>query len=119
MARHYVGYTARGPAVLRNVRSESGYPLLLMEEGATAKLALDWSSLLESGETVSSVTASGSGVTVSISTTGNTSTLTLSGPSAWGTVTVTLTLSSGEIVVETIRVRENARAHDPDVAYAL
>lgn len=120
MARHYVGYTARGATTFKNVRSESGYPLILMEKGETRKVVLNFASLLESGETVSSATASGTGVTVSAATSSPSVTLTLSSPSAWGEATVTTTLSNGEVVVETVRVRLASRAYDPtEVAYAL
>lgn len=120
MPKRYVGYTSRGPTVLRNVRSESGYPLVLMEQGETAKIDLDLSSLIEGGETVSSVTVAGSGITASVALSGSNATVTLSGPSAWGEATVTMTLSSGEVFVETIRARQNARAYDPtSAAYAL
>lgn len=119
MARLSISYTGRGATTHRNVRREDGFPLVLMEENATTKLALHWASLLESGETVSSVAASGEGVTVSISTSGSTSTLTLSGATAWGKVIITATLSSGEVIVETIRARLNNRAGYVEVAYAL
>ena len=98
MARKYIGYTARGATTFRNVRREDGYPIVLMEEGETVKVSLDWSAMLDSGETISSVTASGDGIAASASTSGTTTTLTLSSPAAWGEVTVTATLSSGEVI---------------------
>jgi len=119
MARRYVGYTSRGPSAFHNVRREAGYPLVLMEDGETVKLALDFSSMLESGETISSVAAAGSGVTVSANTSGSTATLTISAPGAWGEITVTITLSSGEIIVETIRARLNSRPGVAETAYAI
>lgn len=119
MARRYVGYTSRGPSACHNVRRDAGYPLVLMEEGETVKLALDFSSLLESGETISSVTTAGSGVTVSASTSGSTATLTISAPGAWGEITATVALSSGEVIVETIRARLNSRPGVAETAYAI
>lgn len=120
MARHYIGYTQRGATVLKNVRSESGYPLLYMEVGETRKVTLNLSSLLETGETVSSATVVADGVTAAIATSSPNITLTLSGASAWGEATVTITLSNGEIIVDTIRVRLSHRAYDPtEVAYAI
>lgn len=118
MARRSIGYTHRGATTLRNVRREDGFPVILMEEGETVKLSLNWSAMLESGETIS-VTASGDGITASASTSGTTTTLTLSSPSAWGEVTVTATLSSGEVIVDTIRARLNNRAGYVEVAYAI
>lgn len=120
MARHSVGYTPSGSRVFRNVRQEDGYPLMLMEEGETRKIALNFAAFLESGETISSATVSTSGVTASIATSSPTVTLTLSSPTGWGTATVTVTTSNAEVIVETIRARQNARAYDPaEVAYAL
>ncbi len=120
MARQYVGYTSRGATVFRNVRRDrEGYPLVLLEEGETKKVTLDLAGLLESGETLSSAAVTTEGVTASISTSGSASTLTLSGGTAWGAAVVTFTLSSGEIIVETVRTRLNSREHDPEVAYIL
>lgn len=120
MARHYVGYTPRGATVLKNVRKEDGYPLLLMEEGETRKVTLDFTSLLETGESVSTATVTASGVTASVSLSSPNVVLTLSSPTAWGYATITVTLSNSEVIVETVRARQNARAYDPsEVAYAL
>lgn len=114
MTRHVLGYTARGATWYRNIRmDEYRNPLLLMEEGETRKLKLDFTDLLETGETISSATASAVGVTTSISTSSPSVTLTFSAPGTWGEVTVTITLSSGELIVETIRVRQNMRNTDP------
>lgn len=120
MARHAVYYTSRGATTTRNVRTQDGYPLLLMEEGETRKLALDFTDLLESGQSISTATVSAEGVTASISLSSPVATLTLSAPSGWGTAIVTITLSNGEVIVETIYVRQTSRAFDPsEVAYAL
>lgn len=119
MARRSIGYTHRGATTLRNVRREDGYPVVLMEEGETVKLSLNWSAMLESNETISSVTASGDGITASASTSGTTTTLTLSSPAAWGEVTVTATLSSGEVIVDTIRARLSNRAGYVEAAYPI
>jgi hypothetical protein len=120
MTRHYVGYTARGATTLKNMRSESGFPLLLMEVGEVRKVTLSFASLLESGETISSAAVAGDGVTASSSLSNPNVTLTLSGPSAWGEATITVTLSNGEVIVDTIRVRASTRSYDPaEAAYAL
>lgn len=120
MARHYIGYTARGATTFKNVRVEDGYPTMLMETGETRKITLNFSSLLETGETISSATVAAEGVSASIATSSPNITLTLSSPSAWGTATITATLSNGEVISDTIRVRQNARAYDPsEVAYSI
>lgn len=120
MARHYVGYTFRGRTTGKNVRTEDGYPLILMEEGETLRVSLDFANLLESGETISSASVTAKGITASISTASPVITVTLSSASAWGTATVTVTLSNGEVHVETIRARLAARAYDPaEVGYAI
>jgi hypothetical protein len=120
MARHYIGLTARGPTTLKNVRSEDGYPLLLMEEAETRKITLNLAALLETGESISSATVAADGVTAAISTSSPNIVLTLSSPTAWGEAIVTITLSNGEIIRQTVRARQNASAFNPaEVAYAL
>lgn len=119
MARRSIGYTHRGATTFRNVRREDGFPVVLMEAGETVNIALNWSAMMESGETISSVTASGDGITASATTSGTTTTLTLSSPAAWGEVTITATLSSGEVIVDTIRARLNSRPGYAEVAYAI
>lgn len=119
MTRHVVGYTARGPSWFKNVRmDEYRNPTLLMEEGETRKLALDLTDLLEAGESISAAVVTATGVTAAISLESPIITLTLSAAATWGEVTVTITLSSGEVIVETIRVRKNMRNTDPtEIAY--
>lgn len=121
MARHSIHFTPRGATTFHNVRKDGGnLPLLLLNTGETKRLALDFSEMLDSGETLSSATVTATGVTASISTSGSTATLTLSGPSSWGEAIVTATLSSGDVVKTTIRVRENASTYDPtEIAYSL
>jgi len=117
--RHYIGYTSRGETVFRNVRQDDeGVPLLLFAENETRRVEIDLAPMLDPGETISTATASGSGITASISNTATAATLTLSSPSAWGEITTTITLSTGDVITSLIRARINARQAS-QAAYAL
>ncbi len=119
MSRHCIGYTARGETVFRNIRQDDeGLPLLLMADGESRRITLDLAPMLETSETISTATTSGSGVTAAVSNTTTTVTLTISAPSNWGEVTTTITLSSGDIITSVIRARETSRQMQ-QAAYAL
>ena len=119
MSRHYIGYTARGETVFRNIRQDDeGLPLLLMAEGETSRIELDLAPMLETGETISTATATASGLTVAESNTTTTVTLTASAPTNWGEITTTITLSTGDVITSLIRARVKARQAQR-AAYAL
>ena len=114
MARQYIGFTSRGPAVFRNVKKAStGEPLILLDENEVKDLELDLTGYLETGETISSATASVSdGVTTTISTTSPKVTLNFSSATEYdlnGKVEVVITMSSGEKWRGYIRVRRRSR----------
>ena len=114
MARRYIGFTKRGPAVFRNVRkAETGEPLVTLDENEVDDLVLDFQGYLESGETVSSATATANGVTETIATASPKVTLSLSEANQYnlsGRVEVVVTMSSGTVWRGYIRVRRRARA---------
>jgi pyocin large subunit-like protein len=114
MARRYIGLTKRGIATLRNVRkAETGEPLVTLDENEVDDLVIDFTGYLESGETVSSATATPNGVTETISTTSPKVTLTLSEANQYnlsGRIEVVVTMSSGTVWRQYIRVRRRARA---------
>ena len=110
MARHSIGFTARGASVLRNLRQDiSGRPLVLLEEGEQARVELDFQSFLETGETVAGASAAADNVTAEIANDTTSATLTLSGSKDWGEALVTVTFSSGDKWSEKIRVRNRQR----------
>lgn len=113
--RHYIGLTSAGPTTLRNVRrDETGEPLILIDQDAVSKLRLDFTDWLESGETLSTLTATAEGCTVSTSTSSPTSTLTISAVTSYtdGRITVLATSSTGEKWRGIIRVRRTSRYRD-------
>lgn len=112
MARNSIIFTARGPAVFRNVRKDlTGEPLLLIDQDEVKTLVLDFASYVESGETISSATAAAESVTCSISTSSPLVTLTLSAATSNsdGRVTVVVTMSTANKWRGIIRVRRADR----------
>ena len=112
MARNSIIFTARGPAVYRNVRKDlTGEPLLLLDEDEVKTLVLDFASYVETSETISSATASAENVSCSISTTSPRVTLTLSAATSNsdGKVTVVVTFSTANKWRGIIRVRRAER----------
>lgn len=117
MKRAYIGFTSKGPTILRNIRrAPTGEPLLLLDESAAAKVELDFTDFLESGETISgSASVTYEGVTGSTSTSSPRVTLTLSAATTYdlaGKATYVVTFSSGEIFRGILRVRRTSRYAD-------
>lgn len=113
--RHYLGISASGSTVYRNIRTdETGEPLLLIDEGVTQRLLVDFSDWLETGETIASVTATGNGCTVTASTSSPQTTLTISNVNNHhdGDITLIATSSTGEVFRQVIRVRRTNRYKD-------
>ena len=120
MSRHYLGISARGSTVFRNVRKdETGEPLLLIDQDAVVKLTIDFSDWLESGETISSVSAVGRSCTISVSTTSPRTVITISDVTSNhdGDITVIATASTGEKYREIIRVRRTNRYTDEALVF--
>ena len=119
MARRYVGYSPRGPAVYRNVRrAPNGDILILLEKEEIDDLELDFEKLFTDGETISSATVTPEHITVSSTLSSPKLTLNLSKVAVSdlsGKITALLTFSSGEVWKEIIRVRRPVRHLDPDV----
>jgi len=120
VTRAYLGISARGPTVFRNVRKdETGEPLLLIDQDAIAKLTIDWTDWLESGETLSSVAATARGCTVAVATAAPKTVLTISDVTgADGDITVIATSSTGEKDRGIIRVRRTERYTDEALVFS-
>lgn len=117
--RHYIGYTARGETVFRNVRQDDeGLPVVLFGENEVRRIEIDLAPMLDASETITSAATSGSGITAAISNTTTKATLTLSDPTPWGEVTTTITLSTGDKITSFIRARVKSR-QAAQAAYAL
>jgi hypothetical protein len=115
VTRYYLGISSSGPNVLRNVRlDETGEPLLLIDQDAIAKITIDFTDWLETGETLSGLTATPRGCEVSVSTSGPKSVLTISEVTSFddGDITIIGTSSTGEKYRGIIRVRRTARYRD-------
>lgn len=113
--RHYIGISPSGPTVLRNLRKdETGEPLLLLDESEATTLRVNLADWLESGETVSSATATGSNCTVSASTTSPNVDITVSAATStsYGKITIIITSSAGAVVRQIIKVRRPNRYTD-------
>ena len=122
MSRYYVGFTQRGPTVLRNVRkAPTGEILFLIEEDEVKSLQLDYTGFLESGETVSESSLSSDNVTASATVSSPTVTIEISEAEAYdltGRIVVVTTLSTGRKVRTTIRARrKNNTAEELDTSY--
>lgn len=116
MKRAYIGFTSKGPTILRNIRrAPTGEPLLLLDESAVAKVELDFTDFLESGETISSASITYENVTGSTSTSSPRVTLTLSAATAYdntGKATYVVTTSNSEVFRGILRVRRTSRYTD-------
>lgn len=111
--RHYLGISPAGPAVFNNVRREdTGEPLLLLDRTAVAKLRVNFSDWLDSGETISSVATTAQNCTVSASTSSPNVDLTISDVTFDGMITMTVTGSTGLAYTGTIRTRRTNRYGD-------
>ena len=120
MSRHYLGISARGPTVFRNVRKDdTGEPLLLIDEDAVVKLTIDYSDWLETDETLSSVSATARSCTISVSTTSPRTVITISDVTSNhdGDITIIATASTGEKYREIIRVRRTNRYTDEALVF--
>lgn len=113
MARHYIGVSARGINVLRNVRSaETGEPLILLDEDEVASVLVNFADYLEGAETISSASVTANGITATISTASPNITLTLSGAGFDGSAALKVTTSTGAVFRTVIRVRKTERTTD-------
>lgn len=113
MARHYIGVASRGITVLRNIRTDkTGEPLLLLDEDEIARVVVNFSGYLETGETISSASIEPTGVTATASTSSPNVTLTVSGSGYDGKITLVVTMSTGDKWRSIIRVRKTERQGD-------
>jgi hypothetical protein len=120
MARHYIGYTARGATTLRNVYRDGDTLLLWMDENEVRKLTLDFSAFLDTGETIAGVAIAADSVTVTESTTSPVIILTISAPTGYGEIKATVTFTGGAVVVEHIMAVLNDRSRKgPEADYRL
>lgn len=114
MARAQVLFSSRGPSVFRNVRkTEWSTPLVMLAENGTETLSLDLTNYLESGETVSSATASATNVTCTASVSSPTVTLAISDVQGRGDIDLTITLSSGHVWAGTLQTEELTASSRP------
>ena len=121
MSRHYLGISARGPTVFRNVRKDdTGEPLLLIDEDEVVKLTIDYSDWLETDETLSSVSATARSCTISVATTSPRTVITISAVTSNhdGDITVIATSSTGEKARDIIRVRRTNRYTDEALVFS-
>lgn len=121
MSRHYLGISARGPTVFRNIRKDdTGEPLLLIDEDAVVKLTIDYSDWLEEGETISSVSATARSCTISVATTSPRTVITISAVTSNhdGDITIVATASTGEKDRMIIRVRRTNRYTDEALVFS-
>jgi len=113
VSRYYIGYTSRGPTVLRNIRKDdTGEPLILVDEDEVKTITLDLTNLLETGETISSATVDETqNVTATRTLSSPTITVNLSSVTSYtdGYAVILITLSSGEVIRQLLRVRRPAR----------
>lgn len=88
--------------------------MLLIDENAVVKLTIDFSDWLETGETLSTVTATARSCTVAVATTSPRTVLTISAVTSHhdGDIKIIATASTGEIYREIIRVRRTNRYTD-------
>lgn len=115
--RHYIGVSSSGPTVLRNIRKDvTGEPLLLLDQDAAARLRINFDDWLETGETISSITATAEGCTMTsaLSTPNVTLTISAATNAYTGKITLKATASSGEIWRGIIRVRRPNRLGDEE-----
>jgi hypothetical protein len=111
--RHYIGVSPQEPATLRHIRRDvTGEPLLLLDKDAIAKILINFSDYLESGETISSATATATGCTAAIATSTPNVTLTVSEATQEGSIIVLATTSTSQVWAQTIRVRRTQRIGD-------
>jgi hypothetical protein len=111
--RHYIGVAPRGITVLRNIRNDdTGEPLLYLDEGAVDTVQINFAEFLNTGETISSATATAEGCTASASTSSPNVTLTVSNASDDGKITVTATTSASNVFPFIMRVRKPLRYGD-------
>lgn len=93
--------------MFRNVRKTAwGMPLIMLHEDATETLVMDLSGYLESGETVSSATATADGVTCTATVSSPSVTLAISAPQGAGDIDLVITLSSGHKWAGTLQTEE-------------
>lgn len=111
--RHYLGVSPSGPTVFNNVRKdETGEPSLLIDKDAIVKLRVNFSDWLDSGETISSATATAENCTVSTSTSSPNVDLTVSAVTYNGQITLVVTSSNSLAYTGIIRTRRTNRYAD-------
>jgi len=113
MARQAVIYTAKGATTHKNVRRDTdGASILNMAEGTARTLVLDFTSLLETSETVDSIAVTQDGVAVATAVASPTVTMTLTAPTEGGYATSLVTLSSGEIIEHKLCIARTTQERD-------
>ena len=93
---------------------------MLIDQDAVVKLTIDFIDWLETGETLSSVSATARSCTVSVSTTSPRTTITISDVTSHtdGDITIVTTSSTGEKYREIIRVRRTNRYTDEALVFS-
>lgn len=113
--RYYIGISAEGPTVFRNVRKDdTGEPLLLIDESASKTLRVNFADWLESPETITAVTTTTSSCTCTATLSTPNVDLAISAVTSgyYGNVLLLATSSTGEVYRLTIRVRRTGRYMD-------
>lgn len=114
MARFKIIHTGQDGRTFYGLsRTEDHYPLMYLQDGEADTVEVDYSDILATGETVSSIATETEGaITLSasaINAAGTKVTLTLTGAGSWARVKLTATLSSGAIKVDRIEIRNRLR----------
>jgi hypothetical protein len=122
VSRHYLGISARGPTVFRNIRTDdTGEPLLLIDEGAVVILTVDFADWLETGETIEDVTATARScaITVDFDTEEPSFTIAISAVTSNhdGDITLMVEASSSAVYRGIIRVRRTNRYTDEALVF--
>lgn len=123
MSRHYLGISARGPTVFRNIRlDDTGEPLLLIDEGAVVVLTIDFAEWLETGETIEDVTAAARSCTIDVDFDEEDRSFTIKISNVTsnhdGDITLMVEASTGAIYRGIIRVRRTNRYTDEALVFS-
>lgn len=104
MTRQTVIYTERGPKTFHNVRYDTdGSLVFVLVENSVTNVDLDFTSMLESGETILTATTDTS-VISNLTVASPLVTMTVTALKDWNEGTITITLSSNEVIQQRIRV---------------
>ena len=119
MSRHELHFTSKGLSTFKNVRrAPTSEPLVHLDVDEIKVVKLNFADYLDTGETVSSATATAYNCTAGISTSSPTVTLTISAATSYdldGRIVVVVTMSSGEKHRQVVRVRRTNRYRDEEV----